>query len=76
MKQGIDYLDMMNKKHQVLFLKNLSERGDCTISDYLNREFATFRTFVGGAFTWNTSPEGEKYWGGYTDRMEAKLGKA
>ena len=65
---GIKYLNLMTRKQQVFFLRNLTSpysrdgRVGVSISDYLNKEFTTFHNFIDNAFTWDHTPEGHPYW--------------
>lgn len=63
---GLECLNMMPYKYQVLFLKRLSEWGNYAgmegIAGYLNYEYVSFPQFIGGAFTWLATPEGHDYW--------------
>ncbi len=70
MKRGVEWLATMPYKYQVLFLKRLSETTSMTplstsphtISEYLNRRFESFYSFMGNSFNWEKTPEGHKWW--------------
>jgi hypothetical protein len=71
MKRGVEWLAIMPYKYQVLFLKRLSETESATpadagdthsISEYLNRDFNSFYSFINESFTWAKTPEGHAYW--------------
>lgn len=71
MKQGIEWLDLMTRKEQVIFLKNLSEfplkvvSREPSISNYLNCQFSSFFDFVDNSFDWEATKEGFAYWEGF-----------
>lgn len=62
MKQGIEYLAMLSKEEQVLFLKNLNNVANTKISTYLMREHDSYHSFLTGSFTFTASTEGHDYW--------------
>lgn len=62
MKQGIEYLSMLSKEEQVLFLKNLNNVANTKISKYLMLEHDSYHSFLTGSFTFADSPEGHDYW--------------
>lgn len=62
MKKGIEWLSMMSKEEQVLFLKNLNNVSKIKISTYLMADYKTFRPFILNAFSWRRTPEGSDYW--------------
>lgn len=71
MKKGVEWLDLMTRKEQVIFLKNLSEfplevaTKDPSISNYLNCQFSSFFDFVDESFDWGVTKEGFGYWEGF-----------
>ena len=76
MKKGIEWLNMMKRKEQVLFLKNLVTYGPAefemnekrqkhSIFSYLNREFLSFEEFITNSFDWESTPEGHDWWWDY-----------
>jgi hypothetical protein len=68
MKKGIEWLDLMTRKEQVIVLKNLSEfpltsvTKEPSISNYLNCEFSSFFDFLDKSFDWGATKEGYDYW--------------
>lgn len=74
MKKGIEWLVEMPARHQVLFLKRLSEtmaadtgdvgvtNGIWSIADYLNKEQESLYYFIVNSFLWELTPEGHQYW--------------
>jgi hypothetical protein len=69
---GLEHLNTMPYKLQVLFLKRLSEWGKYGgmegIAGYLNNEFVSFYEFICGAFTWIATAEGHDYWHGISHK--------
>ena len=68
MKKGIEYLAMLSKEEQVLFLKNLNNISNKKISTYLLGEHDSYHSFITGSFTFAHSPEGHDYWWGISIR--------
>ncbi len=62
MKKGIEYLSMLSKKEQVLFLKNLNNMSKYKISTYLSDEYESFYKFMAAAFVWKQTSEGNEFW--------------
>jgi hypothetical protein len=80
MKKGLEWLKMMPYRRQVLFLKRLSETESATpddygqphiISEYLNRDFHSFYSFINQSFTWAKTPEGHQYWHNISGEFES-----
>jgi hypothetical protein len=80
MKKGLEWLKMIPYKLQVLFLKRLSETESSKpddygqahiISEYLNRDFNSFYSFINESFTWAKTPEGHQYWAGVAMQFES-----
>lgn len=65
------WLDKLNREEIDRFLVNLANCNSKEEADeYLNREHKTAFDFLGGAFIWNDTPEGQKYWEDILDKME------
>ena len=62
MKKGIEWLSMMSKEEQVLFLKNLNNVSKIKISNYLMADYKTFRQFIICSFGWGETTEGVDFW--------------
>ncbi len=80
MKKGLEWLKMMPYRRQVLFLKRLSETESSRpddygqthiISEYLNRDFHSFYSFINESFTWAKTPEGHQYWHNISGEFES-----
>lgn len=68
---GLEWLNTMPYKYQVLFLKRLTETEPAerhrngkpnAISEYLTRDFVTFHDFMMRSFNWRLTSEGHGYW--------------
>ena len=65
------WLDKLNREEIDRFLVNLANYNSKEGADeYLNREHKTAFGFLGEAFIWNDTPEGQKYWEDILDKME------
>ena len=75
MKKGIEWLAEMPYRHQVLFLKRLSETRAAEaddrakyadeiwpIADYLKKEHNSLYYFILRSFHWDSTPEGHGFW--------------
>jgi len=61
---GLEYynLGLKTAEEKDAFKRNIELVDDYRIDHYLNKEFDNFYEFIGGAFTWDGTPEGAYYW--------------
>lgn len=65
------WLDKLNREEIDRFLVNLANYNSKEGADeYLNREHKTAFGFLGEAFIWNDTPEGQKYWEDILQKLE------
>ena len=74
MKKGIEWLNLMTRKEQVFFLKNLSEfplqvkSPKPSIAKYLNSDFKSFFDFIDESFDWGQTKEGFAWWNNFATK--------
>lgn len=72
--RGIDWLNKMEYKHQVTFLKRLTDSAcegsaaqgnHIDIYMYLASDWSDVSDFISEAFVWGNTPEGHEFWARY-----------
>jgi hypothetical protein len=58
MKKGIEWFSLLTEEQQSKFRANVGDR----FYGITEKDYKDFLTFLGGAFTWSESPEGNDYW--------------